>query len=65
LKRSGFARKVYVPPPAPPVTRATRRSVIAVCSAMSAQVDKDRPISHEGYRRLVASLPCITHRSVI
>jgi hypothetical protein len=59
LRRTGFKRKVYEPPSAPPARPATRRGVLASCAAMSTPVPKDESIDHEGYRRLVASLPCI------
>lgn len=58
MKRSGFARKVYVRAPAAPLRRVERSGVIARITCPAAPVAKESPVKHEGYRRLVAAYPC-------
>lgn len=41
-----------------PIPTAVRRGVMAMVGACAQAVEKDAPVRHEGYRRLVASLPC-------
>jgi len=61
---AGFKRKA--PPPRPckqidyePRPRAAAVAVADTRSRMVVQVLKDGPVRHEGYRRLVAAMPCI------
>ena len=62
MKRSGFKRpqierKRPVAEPIP--MRLRRNAVFARCDVPDAPpVEKDAPVRHEGYRRLVASMPC-------
>lgn len=57
MKRSGFARKVYVPPPsAPPVPLAKAPNYVGSTSGEPAE--KERPVRSIAYRRLVAAMPC-------
>jgi hypothetical protein len=65
----GFKRKA--PPPRPckqvdyePRPRAAAVAVADTRARMVVQVPKDEPVRHEGYRRLVASLPCIRCKQV-
>ncbi|CAN7327425.1 hypothetical protein LJR084_001902 [Variovorax sp. LjRoot84] len=58
LRRSGFKRHLYVPPPAPPLRRVERAGVAARIGEAFTTVPKESVIRHEGYRRLVAALPC-------
>ncbi|MBT2299255.1 hypothetical protein J7E70_02145 [Variovorax paradoxus] len=55
---TGFKRPEFVrtPPSAP--RPATRRAVLANCAAAAPAIEKVVPVEHEGYRRLVALLPC-------
>lgn len=62
MKRSGFQRKVperkrSMPTPIPEGMR--RSASFARADAANDPVVKEDPLRHEGYRRLVASLPCI------
>ena len=66
---AGFKRKA--PPPRPckqvdyePRPRAAAVAVADTRARMVVQVPKDEPVRHEGYRRLVASLPCIRCKQV-
>lgn len=65
----GFKRKA--PPPRPckvidyePRPRAAAVAVADTRARMVVQVPKAEPARHEGYRRLVASLPCINCKQV-
>jgi hypothetical protein len=62
MKRSGFKRpqlerKRTVHTPAPAGLSA--RVIMARCDEAAEPVHKENPVRHEGYRRLVAQLPCI------
>lgn len=71
MKRSGFARKTPAPRPSrqvdepnPGITSAStvpvlHRGVYAPVTARPVAAPKVVPVEHEGYRRLVAGLPCI------
>ena len=61
MRRSGFKRPQierapYNPQPLPEHLR--RPAVMARADAPASPVEKTQPVRHEGYRRLVASLPC-------
>ena len=58
LRRTGFKRQAYTPAPPAPVRPLVRRPSYA-CNDVTLTIQKDNPLEHEGYRRLVASLPCI------
>lgn len=65
----GFKRKA--PPPRPckvidyePRPRAAAVAVADTRARMVVQVPKAEPVRHEGYRRLVAALPCIRCKQV-
>ncbi len=62
MKRAGFKAKGWAPRPVKtieyePRPREVARSVTP--SGLALQLPKDSPVRHEGYRRLVASMPCI------
>lgn len=59
VKRSGFARKVYAPPPKAPLKPLARPPSYARASTEAVPVPKAQPLRDEGYRRLVAALPCV------
>ena len=63
MKRSGFKRKVIERAPVvlTPVPHHLRRSASFKRADMGnpISVPKESAVEHEGYRRLVASLPCI------
>jgi hypothetical protein len=57
MKRSGFARKVYAPPPAAPLQPLSKAPNYA--GATSGQsVEKAKPVRSLAYRRLIAAMPC-------
>lgn len=58
LRRTGFRRKVYVPAAAAPLRALARAGLIARVSGDVLALPKERVIRHEGYRRLVAAMPC-------
>lgn len=60
MKRSGFKRPVLerTRPNYKPIPTAARRGVMSMVSGSADAVEKDNPVRHEGYRRLVALLPC-------
>ncbi len=60
LRRTGFARKPYTPPPAAPLRALERPVNVARISANDAgpSVAKENPLRSEAYRRLVAAMPC-------
>lgn len=60
MKRSGFARKVFVPPPAAPMRALVKPVNYARISANDpvVAVEKENPLRSEAYRRLVAAMPC-------
>lgn len=63
MKRSGFARRIYVPPPAAPLRPITDcRGVLSMSSDVAVVVPKLFLLRSEPYRRWVASLPCIVCR---
>ncbi len=57
MRRTGFARKAYEPPAAPPL-RPLQRVPNYGPRHDSAPRPKDAPLRSEAYRRLVAALPC-------
>lgn len=61
LRRTGFSRPRYDPPRAPTkaVPALFRPPARVDVERKPAPVPKERTVSHEGYRRLVAALPCI------
>lgn len=65
LKRSAFKRKTWTPRPAKQMDdytvkpRATVVAVVDTSARMVVSHPKWEPVQHEGYRRLVALLPCI------
>jgi hypothetical protein len=54
----GFARKTYTAAPPAPPRRSERAGVAARISTAFTPVPKESVVRHEGYRRLVAALPC-------
>ena len=69
LQRSGFGRYMLVRKSPTAMTLAERAglglrvtqpraAVLASCATMAAPAPKVVPVEHEGYRRLVAALPC-------
>lgn len=58
MKRTGFARPAYEPPPRAPVRPATRRAVMANYSKAVEPVAKQEYVRSLAYRMLVAQLPC-------
>lgn len=58
MKRSGFARKRYLPPPPAPVRRSTRAGVICRIDPHVLAIPKENLIVLEAYRALVRQLPC-------
>ena len=54
--RSGFKRKPYVRPPLP--ASVLVRAVSPTVFADIVTSPKEVPVRHEGYRRLVAAMPC-------
>lgn len=59
MKRTGFARKVYVPPPRAPLKPLSRPVVYGEPMPFVSPVMKENPLRSEPYRKLVATLPCI------
>ncbi|MEJ7685643.1 MAG: hypothetical protein WKG52_00840 [Variovorax sp.] len=59
LRRSGFKRNVYAPPPAAPLRRMARSGVISRISDDASPIAKMDVCRSEAYRRLVAAMPCI------
>lgn len=58
LRRTGFQRPAYQPPPSPPLRRLERP--VTVWRPMPVvTAPKSNPVRSEAYRRLVAALPCI------
>lgn len=57
LRRTGFARKVYEPPPPAPLRPVERRGTYAGRVSL-VLVPKDEPVRSEPYRRLVAARAC-------
>jgi hypothetical protein len=57
LRRTGFKRATFTPPPPAPLRPATRRATYAG-ETSGEPVEKDNTIQCEEYRRLVAALPC-------
>ena len=57
MKRSGFARPARAPREPQPL-RPVRAVAPTVISASTTPRPKDQPARHEGYRRLVAAMPC-------
>ncbi len=57
LRRTGFARKIYVPPPAPPLRRL-ERPVARIRVLPLVAVPKECAIQHQGYMDLVRDMPC-------
>lgn len=58
LRRTGFARKIYVPPPAPPLLRLERRAVTGIPVSGLVVCRKENAIQHAGYMDLVRAMPC-------
>jgi len=60
MKRTSFARPVYVRPLPSPLRRLERPvSVWQATDDVVLSIPKDNPLECEAYRRLVAALPCI------
>lgn len=59
MKRTGFKRKVYAPASAPltPIQMEMLERIKTGPARLLAK-PKAEPVRHEGYRRLVASMPC-------
>lgn len=57
LRRTPFARKVYVPPPSAPARPLVRRPSYE-CKQVVVTVHKENAIQHAGYMDLVRGLPC-------
>jgi hypothetical protein len=65
MKRTPFKRPTWTPKPCKaieyqPKPRAAAVAVADTRAKMVVQVPKAEPARHEGYRRLVAALPCIS-----
>lgn len=63
MKRTGFKPKAWTPRAAKQVDYTPTPRAPAVArhdgkARMVVQVPKDEPVQHEGYRRLVAAMPC-------
>lgn len=58
MKRTGFARKTYTPPPAAPLRALTRPVNYGVADDRANCRPKENAVRSEEYRRLVAALPC-------
>lgn len=62
MRRTGFKRPAYSPPaPAPltPIPRDIAERISTGAARLSVMPKPPEPLRHEGYRRLVASMPCI------
>ena len=59
MRRTGFARKVYTPPPRAALVPLTRPVVYVDTERAPVVVAKEGAARSEEYRRLVAALPCI------
>lgn len=59
MKRTGFARKVYTPPPAAPLRRSERSSVIARISAEVAAVPKSPRAENKHLLGMARGKPCL------
>jgi hypothetical protein len=57
LRRTGFKRATFTPPPPAPPRPATRRATYDG-AVIGNPISKDEPVRSEEYRRIVASLPC-------
>ena len=58
LRRTGFSRPVYQPPPSPPLRRLERP--VTVWRPMPVvTVPKEDVIQHSGYMNLVRAMPCM------
>jgi hypothetical protein len=58
MRRTGFARKEYVRPPASPLRRVERPVTSWLLSEEVRSIPKANPLECEQYRRLVAARPC-------
>lgn len=54
-----FARRIYTPPPSPPVRPATRRASYATTATQAPPIPKENALQHQAYMDIVRSLPCI------
>ena len=62
MKRSGFRTRERRPAKQIDYTPRPRSAAVAICdqsARMVVQMPKCQPARHEGYRRLVAAMPCI------
>lgn len=59
MKRTGFARKTYTPPPAAPLRALTRPVNYGVADDRANCRPKERPVVSEAYRDLVRAMPCM------
>lgn len=59
MKRTGFARKTYTPPPAAPLRALTRPVNYGSTDYRANCRPKERPIVSEAYRDLVRAMPCM------
>ena len=58
MRRTGFARPVYTPPPPAPLRPATRRASYAGTVTLRL-VPKEAPRQHQGYMNLVRAMACM------
>lgn len=58
MRRTGFTRKVYCPPPPAPLRRVERSGTYAVRPAL-VLVHKEAAIQHQGYMNLVRAMACM------
>lgn len=59
MRRSGFPRKTYTPPPAAPPRALTRPVNYGVVDDRANCRPKENPIVSEAYRDLVRAMPCM------
>ncbi|NDZ11504.1 hypothetical protein C7T35_01335 [Variovorax sp. WS11] len=59
LRRTGFKRHVYTPPPAPPTTRATRTAVLATCAAPAQTIAKQPRAENRHLLDMAQGQPCL------
>lgn len=57
LRRTGFKRPTYVPPPRPPVTRGSGGAITRVTGSI-VTIEKENPLYSVAYQALVRKMPC-------